>query len=1567
MRFLIERKITISMLFIALTFLGYISYRQLSMELLPKANAPRCSVNINGTSNYDPKYLEAEVIVPLEGIVAQCSGVQEITSTVNSYKSTIDIEFKPNVNIKSAYIRLSELVNEFAGGLPDEFNVWTTSAGSQNMINDEFMALRVKGDYDVDEILAITESEVEERLANIEGIVDVVVYGGRGKSVEIELIPELCDALKITTKKVSSALTNAGDERIFAGYVTNGADENSIFIDGGYSSVAMIGNVVVADGPVFLKDIASITSSLKEPTTISRLDGERTITVSLAAESGENIIELAERTRKEIDELNKLFESQGISMVVVSCSADEIESNINQLAWLGLLGALLAIVILWFFLHNFRLIFSIALAIPISVFAAFNIFYAMDVSINSITLIGIALAVGMLLDNSIVVLENIYRLYSSGESAESAVIDGTKQVWRSIIASTLTTITVFLPFVFTSDIMISLMGLNLGVAIISTLLFSLLVALLLIPMLTYVTLKSKAGVIDLFSENVSIHERPIQLYTIVLKWVIRRSTPILCITIVALCVSFIWTTSRDEKSMRNIKSDKIVLGLTMTSENDVMSNDATVAEFEKHLKDIKELKEMSCTVGESRAYISLLLNEGFDKGEGSRDINEIVDEVWRRINPIRKGINIWVWTGSSSPNNNSSQNSMLAAFGVGERKNVLLIKGSDYDAMRQVGEDIRDILSEVEYVGNVSLSVEWGAREVKVEMDPYAVNELGITKEELSSSLTGLTKQQDSGAKIKFGDDETTDIIITMKSDSIKEKENLKSLRDLKELQVESSNGGLYSLQDIAYIYKGYGKGTIKRVDRSREMKLTYSFSLSDLTEDIINSYNTEIDDIIAEYPITSGVVIEREEIEDEFAEFKFLIFASVLLIFMILASVFESFTMPLILMFAIPLAAIGSFTALILTNNSLMNLNTLTGFMILLGVVVNGGIILIDYINLLRNKGYSRNRAILMSGASRLRPIMITTITTVVALLPMALGSDDYAGAIGAPFAITVIGGLTFSSLLTLVLVPTLYVFLEETFKWYRTLSRWIYVLHGGLMAIILANLLIGVDDIYQQMGYFTLAIVLIPAITYMVLHSVRVADNSIIDPNLPIVIEAKNIVKIYDRAGQFERELTAAGNRRRSLDIENKYLDPSDLKDVLWQGTLAVMLLLGATLYFESAFWITIMLAGQAMLTIMIWNALYRFGLNYRAKRGEEMWGVVRLIDLVFNAAVIVGAIATFALVTDNFGVAGIYLGLVALGYGVNYTARMIERENINLARLEGRFAALKGVIFSIVLAVPIIGKRRKPFEALKGVTFTIKSGMFGLLGPNGAGKSTFMRIITGLYEPSYGSIFINGLDIRKYREELQSLIGFLPQEFGTYEYMTPWNFLDYQAILKGVSDEKVRMERLDYVLKAVHMYEKKDHPIGSFSGGMKQRIGIALILLNLPRILVVDEPTAGLDPRERIRFRNLLVELSRDRIVIFSTHIIEDIASSCNQVAVIKRGELQYFGDPNNMIYFAQKKVWSFTVDEEDFKRLDSTLVANNMKNSDGTIKVRYISVDSPWEGAVQEVETLEDAYLCMLKGL
>ena len=314
---------------------------------------------------------------------------------------------------------------------------------------------------------------------------------------------------------------------------------------------------------------------------------------------------------------------------------------------------------------------------------------------------------------------------------------------------------------------------------------------------------------------------------------------------------------------------------------------------------------------------------------------------------------------------------------------------------------------------------------------------------------------------------------------------------------------------------------------------------------------------------------------------------------------------------------------------------------------------------------------------------------------------------------------------------------------------------------------------------------------------------------------------------------------------------------------------------------------------------------------------------------------------------------------------TSNRLHKENINVNRLTGKFTWIRSRFYRFVQVIPIIGKKKRPFRALSRVSLEIGKGMFGLLGPNGAGKTTLMRIICGILEQSYGKIWINGIDTLEKREELQGLIGYLPQEFGTYENMTAYEFLTYQAILKGLVDRDEREKMVNDVLSSVHMLEHKNKKIGSYSGGMKQRIGIAQILLHLPRILVVDEPTAGLDPRERIRFRNLLVELSRERVVIFSTHIIEDISSSCNKVAVLNRGEVRYLGEPVKMTKIAQGQVWQFHVLAREFDSLSKELLIVHHMRDGEQIRVRCISDIKPFDHAIEVRPSLEDAYLCLLR--
>jgi len=336
-------------------------------------------------------------------------------------------------------------------------------------------------------------------------------------------------------------------------------------------------------------------------------------------------------------------------------------------------------------------------------------------------------------------------------------------------------------------------------------------------------------------------------------------------------------------------------------------------------------------------------------------------------------------------------------------------------------------------------------------------------------------------------------------------------------------------------------------------------------------------------------------------------------------------------------------------------------------------------------------------------------------------------------------------------------------------------------------------------------------------------------------------------------------------------------------------------------------------------------------------------------------------FQMEWDNTALTVVVGVLWYLVIAIRYSSVLISKEDFDIKKVRKIFR----LFVRFVLIIPGIGKQREQFKALKGVSLEIGTGMFGLLGPNGAGKSTMIRIICGILDQSYGKIWINGIDTQEKREELQGLIGYLPQEFGMYENMSAESYLDYQAILKGITNVDKRRARVREVLESVHMWDSRKKKIGAYSGGMKQRIGIAQVLLHLPRILVVDEPTAGLDPRERIRFRNLLVELSRSRIVIFSTHIIEDISSSCSTMAVINRGEVLFNGTPKGMTDIAKGKVWKAVLPATEFEdAAKDLLVIHHMRDGD-QIRARCISSEKPFPDAVMESPLLEDAYLWLLQ--
>ncbi len=1557
------------MLFLGLTVLGYVSYKQLPVELLPNAELPFLFVQASATTEMAPEYMESQVVVPLEGAIGTLEGIESIESNVNARQASIVVYYQKGVKFKYAYLKLQEKVNEMQASMPENVRVNVAKVDLQQM-NSQFMELQARGEGGIDRVRTIVDQEIQPDLENIDGIASVNVYGGKQKSIEVILDTKACEAYHITAAKIRSVLSQNTRTRTYVGNVKEKTIQYFVHVTAEYTKVEDIENLVVASGPILLKDVAEVRFGVKEETSFSRVNGKDAVTILLVNDSQANLIDLSKSTRKIVAALNEKMAPKGIEIAEISNSADQMEQNIDQIMQLALAGGVMAIFVLWIFLKNFRIVSFIALAIPISIFTSFNLFYAFGITINSLTLVGMALAIGMLLDNSVVVLENIYRLAGKGYAPLQAVVQGTTEVWRSIVASTLTTITVFLPFVFSKNFMVEMLGFNVGVSIISTLVVSLLVALLLVPMASYALLKRQVAK-NIFYEKVTTNMRMVQIYLVFLKSCMRypAGTIIGGVTIFFLAVFISLAVS--VSSLKEVENKEIRLYITMPSGSSLETTDQTVQEVEKKLEDLAEKQDVVSKIQEEDAIVTIKLKDDFDK-VADRTFAEVKNDINNRTKGIKASSISFEQTQSTRNFQGGSRNMMgnfQKMMGIGTDEEKIVLKGQDFKQLQAVGEDLKYFIDQMESVRSVNLNISDNRPEVHLYFNPLLMTEYNISLNNVLSELNSFSKEITTNIQFKQGTDEY-DIIITQKPIVADEKEKTdRNMEELKMLQVNDAAGGIHDLQDFTNIVYASGISGINRVNQEKQVEVNYRFvSEASSSKDLLAAYRYEIDDLVANYNFPSGVAAEVVHEETDYSEFYFMIGASIILIFMIMASVFESVATPFVLLFSIPLAAIGSLLALIITNNSLLNANTLTGFLILLGVVVNNGIILIDYTNILRKRGFRRSRALMTAGLSRVRPILITTITTIVGMLPLAMGDAEYVSAIGAPFAIVVIGGLALSTVLTLVFIPTFYSGLESALEWFKEQKLQIKITQILLMAGAFLLIYFKVDSGLWQMLDFVLVIVVIPGSTWFVLNSLRKAQTKLIGEKDAIGIKIQKLVKIYDRESQFSREWEAGKKIRRRAGLEKQYHSITEFDYLIWQIPVMIFLVYFSFFYLNETFWSLLLSLAIVQLALNMWKP-FGFFLNFKAEKSGKKLEIKIFNWVQFFLFWILPAIELLAVwkIDGNIGLVVTFGVLWYLALAISVTSKKLYKEKVNIDRITGRFGTLRRGTLRLVKRIPVIGKQHQPFKALNGVSLQISTGMFGLLGPNGAGKSTMMRIICGILEQSYGKIWINGIDTQEKREELQGLIGYLPQEFGTYESMPAEDFLDYQAILKGLSDKEERKSRIEYVLKAVHMWEKRGDKIGSYSGGMKQRIGIAQILLHLPKILVVDEPTAGLDPRERIRFRNLLVELSRERIVIFSTHIIEDISSSCNQVAVINRGRVKYNGTPSEMVHLAKDMVWQFDLPIAEFDKMENKqLVTHHMRQGD-QIRVRFLSKEKPTADAIPANPILEDAYLCLIKDL
>jgi multidrug efflux pump subunit AcrB len=872
MKFIINRKIFISMLFTGLTLLGYISYKQLPVELMPNAELPMLFVQINSRIEVNPAYMENQAVIPIEGAIGTMEGIESIETYLDNRTASIQVNFSQNVNFKYTFLKLQERIKQAADNLDENFIVSVNRVDIQQLTN-QFMELQIRGEGGTDRLRNIVDQEIASELENIDGIASVTVYGGKERSIEITYEKGALEAYGITPAQIRNAITSNSANRTFAGYLHEHQKQYFVHVTAEYEQVNDIENIIVAEGPIYLKNVADVFFGVKEEESISRVNGLDAVSIALVSDSQANLIELSQKVQERIATLNEKLEVKDVELVIQTNLAETMEKNIDQIMDLALVGGLLAIFVLWMFLKNVRIVSIIALAIPVSVFTAFNLFYAFNVSINSLTLVGLVLAIGMLLDNSVVVLENIYRLSGKRFSADVAVVQGTTEVWRSIVAATLTTVTVFLPFLFSSEYMVKLLGNHIGVSIISTLTVSLFVALLLIPMAAHYLLKGKSSH-NIFYEKVTTNNRIIQIYVLLLKASMRSPAATVIGAIVLFFLTIFIVLAVSINNLEEVEENRFSIYVTMPTGSTLEATDLVVAEVESRLEGVEERQDVISNIQEEEAVLTVVMQEDFKK-IGDRNIAEIKSQVEGLVQNIAQA-EISLTAPASSARfrgggggGGAGMQNFSRFLGIGENQERIVIKGEDFTSMKGVAEDLQYYIENLESIRSANVSVASNRPELHLHFNQLLLTQFGLNLNNIASELGSFTSEFSSGVNFKQGNEEYEIIIKEKLIDEEEVRE--KGIDDLRRLQVSNNQGASYDLQDIAELVYSDGMASITRINQEKQIELFYRFAEeAEQSKDLLEAYRLEIDEIVGNYKLPPGVAVEVIHEEDQFLNFIF-------------------------------------------------------------------------------------------------------------------------------------------------------------------------------------------------------------------------------------------------------------------------------------------------------------------------------------------------------------------------------------------------------------------------------------------------------------------------------------------------------------------------------------------------------------------------------------------------------------------------------------------------------------------------------------------------------------------------
>ncbi len=1014
----VKRPVTIAMITFIVIILGAVSLSKLPIDLFPKIEVPVAIVSTS-YSGVGSQEMEELVSKPIEEAVATVNDIENIRSISSEGSSIVIVEFAYGTDMDFASLEMREKVDMVKGILPDDANDPMVLKIDPNAFPIVELALSNGGD--LAKLQAIGEDTIQPRLERLSGVASVNVSGGYENEIEIVVNEEKLKGYGLTIDQLAGIL-RAENLNLPGGEVRKGKQELTIRTMGEFQSVDEIRNLPInlpGGGIVYLFDIADVNMNYKDIESIVKTNGKNSINISIQKQSGTNTVQVADKINEEIEKLRNEFPDLGIT--VVMDQSEFIKQSINNVIKNAMVGALLAVIILYLFLRNMRTTFIIGTAIPISVIATFVLIYFNGITLNMMTLGGLALGVGMLVDNAIVVLENIYRYMQDGYSRKDAAIKGAKEVGMAVTASTLTTVAVFLPMVFVEGITAILFR-EFSLTVTMSLGASLIVSLTLIPMLCSKFLKvdemqgkehhGRFRIFDFIYDSFDKAFAKLESrYKKILKWALGHRKSTITLAIVVFIVSMASIGMVGTEFFPTTDEGEFAVNISLPEGSELENTNEVALEIEDRLQSIEELDTVFSKIGatggrlsestsSNTATVNVVLKDLDDR---KRSTNEVADEVRNMVKDI-PGAEIIV---------NVSSRGM---GGGGSAPISVDIKGDDIDVLGKIGDDLEKNIKAVEGTREVKNSLSDGIPEVQIRIDRKNASQYGLTASQIASSVKGTISGK-TATKYKFDGEE---IDVTIKGDAIFKE----SISNLGQTSVKSPVGVDVPLNQIAEISIDRGPVTINRDDQERVVSVTSQISGRDL-----GSITKDIEKVLSEYSMPEGYNYEisgqNEDMQKSFKDLFMALLLAVVLVYMVIASQFESLIHPFTIMFSVPLALSGGMFGLFITGRTL-SVPAFIGIIMLAGIVVNNAIVLVDYVNTRRAAGEDRKEAIVNAGPIRLRPILMTTLTTALGLLPLALGIGEGAET-QAPMATVVIGGLLLSTLLTLVFIPVLYTVFDD------------------------------------------------------------------------------------------------------------------------------------------------------------------------------------------------------------------------------------------------------------------------------------------------------------------------------------------------------------------------------------------------------------------------------------------------------------------------------------------------------------------------------------------------------------